>query len=141
MAFVHGKGTVVTLSGLSGPASGSHDLSTFLNQVTWEFGADTHDVTTFGQNSHVWATGLKVSTFSLSGVYDASLPNAPWFFFQQANGNLVTVLFKPEGTGTGKPSHSFSAVLTKYNQSSPVADMITFQADFNGSGDVTSTIQ
>jgi hypothetical protein len=141
MSFVHGKSTVVTLSGLSGPASGSHDISAFLTSATWDFGADVHDTTTFGKNDHVWATGLKTGKFSVSGIYDSSLPNAPWFVLQQSNGQTATVLFKPEGTGTGKPSHSFSAVLTNYSESNPVADMVTFQADWNVSDSVTSSIQ
>ena len=141
MATVHGKSSSVVLSGMSGPVSGSQDISSYLNTVTWDFGQDVHDVSTFGVNDHVFTYGLKNGTFSIGGFYDSTLPGGPWFVLQQSLGQRPTIAFKPEGTGTGKPSHSFTAVLTNYSQSNPVADMITFTADFNVSGAVTSTVQ
>lgn len=141
MAFVHGKNTVVTLSGLSGPASGSHDLSAYINTSTWNFGADQHDVTTYGKSDHVFASGLKTGTFSMGGIYDNTLPNSPWFVLQQANGQTVTINVKPEGTGTGKPSHTFSAVIGTYSQTAPVADMIAWTCDFTVSDSVATVTQ
>jgi hypothetical protein len=141
MAFVHGKNTVVVLSGLSGPASGSHDLSAFVNTSTWTFGADQHDVTTYGKNDHVMAPGLKNGTFSMGGIYESTLPNNPWFVLQQANGNTCTINIKPEGSGTGKPSHTFSAVMGTYNETAPVADMVSWDATFATSDLVTTVLQ
>jgi hypothetical protein len=141
MAFVHGKNTVVIVSGISGPASGSHDLSLFVNTSKWTFGSDSHDVTTYSKNDHVFAPGLKTGSFTFGGVYDSTAPgtNNPWFVLSQANGQTVTINLKPEGTGTGKPSHTFSAVLTDYGQTAPVADMVTWDATFTVSDLVTTT--
>jgi hypothetical protein len=143
MAFVHGKNTVITLSGLSGPASGSHDLSIYINTSKWNFGADSHDTTTYGKNDHVFAAGLKVGTFTMGGVYDGTNPstNTPWFVLSQATGSTCTIALKPEGTGTGKPTHTFTAVLTDYSQTAPVADMISWDSSFTVSDAVTTTIQ
>lgn len=142
MAFVHGKNTVVTLSGMSGPASGSHDISAYVDTSKWGFGADSHDVTTYGKNDHVFAPGLKVGSFTMGGTYDNTLvTNTPWFVMAQATGQTCTIVLKPEGTGTGKPSHSFTAVLTDYGQTAPVADMVKWESTFTVSDAVTSSIQ
>ena len=35
-----------------------------------------------------------------------------------------------EGTGTGKPTETFDGLLTKYAESSPVADYVQWSAEF-----------
>ena len=47
MAFVHGKNTFISLNG--------SDLSAFTNTSELGRTADSHDVTTYGKNSHVYA--------------------------------------------------------------------------------------
>lgn len=143
MTFIHGKNTVVTLSGLSGPASGTHDISLQVDTSTWTFGADAHDVSTYSKQDHVFAPGLKNGTFTMGGVYDNTSPgsNNVWFVLSQANGQTVTINLKPEGTGTGKPSHTFAGVLTAYNQAAPVADMVRWDSTFSVSDAVATVTQ
>ena len=62
MAFIHGKGTAVSLGG--------DDLSVYSNSVTFGRTSDSHDVTTFGKNAHVYQGGLLDGTCSIQGVYD-----------------------------------------------------------------------
>lgn len=143
MAFTQGKNTVITLSGMSGPASGSHDISAYCDTSKFSFGGDAIDLTTYGKNSHVWGKALKNATFTCGGKYDSSISEGPWWIMLQANeqDNGVTIVVKPQGTGTGKESHSFTAVLTDYSQTAPVADYIVWEASFNVSDDIVSSIQ
>jgi hypothetical protein len=135
MAFVHGKGVVVML--------GSTDLSAYGSSVTFTRTTDSHDVTTFGHNSKVYQGGLKDGTASLEGIYDSTAVSGPAAYFRttQAAGALVVLKYRPEGTGTSKPEAEVNVLVTSYEEQAPVADMITFTADLQLSGDVDDTVQ
>jgi hypothetical protein len=143
MALTVSKGTltVVTVSGLSGPASGTHDFSIYLDTSTWSFGSDVIDITTYGKSDHVFSAALKNGKWTMGGKYDTSITSAPWWILSQANGQTATIVLKPEGTGSGKPSHSFSAVLESYNQTAAVADFVMWDSSWSVSDAVTSSIQ
>lgn len=133
MSFVHGKGSVSTLGG--------SDLSVYSNQVEWKRTADSHDVTTFGKNSHVKQGGLLDGTATISGIYDNTATVGPRPVINPKVGTVVTMIWRPEGTGSGKPQESVSVLVTGYSESSPVADMVTWTCDVEHSDDVTSTTQ
>lgn len=132
MAFVHGKGTAVTLDG--------DDLSIYANSVTFSRSADSHDVTTFGNNSKVYVGGLKDGTATIEGIYDSTLLTGPRAVIQPLLGSVVVLVYRPEGTGTGKPIETADVVVTSYEQTSPVADMVTFTCELQLSDDVVSTV-
>lgn len=132
MAFVHGKDTVVTLN--------SSDLSAFTNQVEFTQSADSHDVTTYGKDAHVFVGGLKNGTCTLSGVYD-NTTSGPQDIIPPLIGTVVDLVFKPEGTGTGLPQLSAQVLVQDYTVTNPVADMVTWSCTLQLSDDVTSTNQ
>ena len=131
MGFVHGKGTVVSVD--------SNDMSVFSTSCEFELKSDSHDVTTFGNDNKVFAGGLKESSFKLEGTYDDTVDVGPRGTLEPAVGTVVEVVYKPEGTGTPKPTRTFDALLTTYTETAPVADMIKFSAQFQGSGAVAIT--
>jgi hypothetical protein len=134
MSFVHGKNTVVTVD--------SNDLSQYTNTSDFNPTADSHDVTTYGKNGHVFAPGLTNGTFTMGGTYDNTANTGPRAVLRPLIGaDPVTVVRQPEGAGTGLPQDSFSGLLTSYTESSPVADMVAWQATFQVSGDVDTTPQ
>jgi hypothetical protein len=57
------------------------------------------------------------------------------------SGELVTVKIQNEGTGSGLPQDSFSAIVTKYEQTAPAADMVTWAVDWQVDGVIDSTAQ
>lgn len=132
MAFVHSKDTYVSLGG--------DDLSAFTNSTTYNRSADSHDVTTYGKNSKVYAGGLKDGTVTIGGTYDSSV-TGPRAVVQPLLGTTVEFVFRPEGTGTDKPQDTVDVVVTAYNESSPVADMVQWTAELQMSDDVASTSQ
>lgn len=134
MGFQHGKDTEVTVGGT--------DLSAFTSQSDYNPTADSHDVTTYGKDGHVFAPGLTNGTFTMSGTYANSTSTSPRLTLQPLIGAAVTtVVRKPEGTGSGKPQDSFSGLCTSYTESNPVAGMIAWTANFQISGDVTTSTQ
>jgi hypothetical protein len=132
MAFKHGKDAEIELA--------STDLSAFCDNVDFQRSADSHDTTTFGQDGHTYAGGLTDGTCALTGTYDdgASGPKA---IVEPLLGTVVAVLYRPEGTGTGKPEAQFNALVTGYGETTPVADMIKWKADLQISGSVTEADQ
>ena len=132
MAFVHGKSTFISLNAV--------DLSAFTNESSLSRGADSHDVTTYGKNDHVFEGGLGLNTASMSGIYDNGSAG-PRDTIEPLVGTVVTLIRRPEGTGSGKPQDSVAVLVTSYVETSPVADMVTWSAELQCSDAVTSSNQ
>lgn len=132
MAFIHGKDGVVLLNGV--------DLSAFSNNIEWGKSADSHDVTTFGKASHVKQGGLFDGTVTLQGVYDDGIIS-PEAIIEPLIRTVVPLIYRPEGTGAGKPQRTVNVLVQEYTETVPVADMITWQLTMESSGDVAKTTQ
>lgn len=133
MPFIHGKGSVVSLGG--------SDLSIYSNSVEWERNADSHDVTTYGKNSHVKQGGLLDGSATVEGIYDSTAAVGPRPVVLPKVGTVVACVWRPEGTGAGKPQDTVNVLVAGYSESSPVADMITFSIDLEMSDDMTTVVQ
>lgn len=120
MAFVHGKGAYVSLD--------ATDLSAFCNSIEFSGEADSHDVTTFGKTHKVYAGGLKDGTCTLEGIYDDGA-TGPRATIQTLLGTVVEFIYRPEGTGVGKPESTVDVLVTSYEESAPVADMISWTCE------------
>ncbi len=133
MSFVHGKDTVISLDG--------HDLSVYVTSSQLESNADSHDVTTYGRDSHVRSGGLLDSKVTMSGIYDNSTSNGPSAVVLDLVGTVVPLVRKPEGTGAGKPTQTVQVLVQKFVETNPVADMVTWSCDMEGAGDLVLTTQ
>lgn len=133
MAFTHGKSTFVSLAG--------NNLSTYSNNCEFNRSGDSHDVTTFGKNSHVKNGGLLDGTCSLTGIYDNTAGTGPRGVIRPLIGTVVSLIHRPEGTGSGRPQDTVNVLVTGYNEASPVADMVTWVCEMEMSDDVISSVQ
>lgn len=133
MSFVHGKNTFVSVDG--------NDLSAYTNTSNLNASADVHQLTTYGKNTHVFGGGLANNQVSLGGSYDNHATTSPRRILLPRRGTTVTLVRRPEGTGTGKPQDTLSAVLTSYVETNPVGGYIEWTAEFQGSDDVTTIDQ
>lgn len=132
MAFVHGKNTYISLDG--------DDLSAYCNTSQLGRTADSHDVTTYGKNSHVFAGGLGNGTASMGGIYDDTTAG-PRDVIEPLIGTVVVLVRRPEGTGSGKPQDTVDVLVTGFTETAPVADMVTWECQMQLSGDVASANQ
>lgn len=132
MSFSHGRKTFISLNGV--------DLSAFTTTSQLEKNADKHDVTTYGNDNHVYQGGLKDGVATMSGVYD-NTAGGPRATIQALIGTNVTLIRRPDGTGSGKAQDSVSVLVEKYVETNPVADMVTWSCDLQMSGAVTTTAQ
>lgn len=133
MSRVHGKNTVVKVD--------ANDLSQYTDTSELPRTADSHDVTTYGNDSHRYDGGLLDGTFTMSGTYDNTATTGPQAVLRPLLGTVVPIIRQPEGTGIGKAQDSFNALMTKYTETSPVADMVKWSAEFQIDGDVNPAAQ
>ena len=134
MAFKHGKDTFVSING--------SDISAFTNNTTFGDETDTHDTTCYGNVRKTYQSGLGDGTITISGVYDdgATGPRAVLKPLK-ATGAAVTFIYRPEGTGAGRAQSSVSVIVKTFNESSPVADNVTWTSELQMTGLLNETDQ
>jgi hypothetical protein len=133
--LIHGKGTYLSVDGA--------DLSQYTSNSQLEFTMQTHDVTTYGKNRNVFHGGLGGGTITASGFYDNTATTGPRDVLEPLakSGEVVPIVHRPEGTGAGKPQDTVDGIITKYTQTHPVNDMVTWSIDIQMSDDVNSDPQ
>lgn len=132
MGKVHSKHTVIIIDG--------NDVSTFCTDSTCEQSAKTEDNTTYGKDAEVYDPQLLSGAFSCSGKYDDTAAG-PRAVLKPLVGTKVNVKYRPEGTGPNLPQDSFDAVITKYNETAPVAGYRSWSLDTQPSDVWDSTDQ
>lgn len=134
MTLRHGKDAEVEVGGI--------DLSQWARNVQLPREADTHDVTTYGNNNggHRYRGGLTDGSSTIQGIYDDDAAG-PQAVLEPLLGTTTTVVYRPEGSGAGLLEKTFSAVVSKYEETVPVADMITWQLELQVDGPVVSAAQ
>jgi hypothetical protein len=132
MAFVHGKDTYISLDG--------DDLTAYCDTSELDQQADEHDVTTYGRDDGVVAGGILRGSVSMGGTYDDGA-TGPKAIIEPLIGTVVTLIRRPEGTGSGKPQESLSVHVKRYVETNPVADMIKWSCEMTKSGAITRTTQ
>jgi len=127
MAFKHSKNTVLILGG--------NDISEFCNTSSLERSATSHDVTTYGKNSKVKQGGLLDGSASAGGWYDDTAAG-PHDVIQPMVGTVVTLVRRPEGTGSGLPQQTVDVLVQNYVETDPIDDIIQWTVALELSDDV-----
>ena len=135
---VHGKDSVFSVEDSAGTTL--RDLSSNLTNVAFSRQNDTHDTTAFGAEGHTFITGLTNGKITLTG----------WAMMTASTGTLtvldslvgldaVTVGFEygPLGSTPTYPKYTGECILESLDVSDPVADLVSFVAVLQISGDVT----
>lgn len=133
MARKHGRLTNISID--------ANDMSTYIDSSDFNVSVDSHDVTAYGDTNRQYIDGLIDATFSCSGHYDDAAGGPDTILRPLLGGGAITIIRQPEGTGSGLPQQSFSAIPTSYDESNPVDGQITFSADFQVTGTITTTAQ
>ena len=132
MAHKHSKLTVILVDG--------NDISQYCTDSNCEQSSGTEDNTTYGKNAIVKDPTLLTGAFGCSGKYD-SATTGPRAVLKPLVGTSVTVKYRPEGTGANLPQDSFTAVITKYTETAPVAGYRTWALETEPSDTWDSTAQ
>lgn len=133
MAKKHGRFTQVSVDG--------DDLTAMTNTSTLTRGGDEHDLTTYGHDDQVVDGGLGKQGFTMGGWYETGSSATPRATLEPAVMTVVEIIRKPEGTGAGKPTQTFDALVKSYVETNPVNDFIQWSAEFTVSDGIVDTTQ
>ena len=129
--FVHGKSVDFALDDTGGT---SRNISDTLNSVDFPEVTETADTTAFGSSSRSFIVGLESATFSISGLWDATVDGYMKGGTEPASRSFI---YGPAGSTSGNVKYTGAASMTNYSISSPVGDVVTYSADLQVTGAVT----
>lgn len=130
--FRHGK---LTHFEIADSGDVSRDISTVLRDVSLARVIDSAETTAFKSTVKTYVIGIPGATFSVSGMFDLTVDG----YFNGISGLEAAraFIYGPEGNAAGRRRISGDAYLTNYSISGSVSDMVSFQADFQVTGDIT----
>ena len=130
--FVHGKSTDFAIDDTGGS---SRNISDTLSDVSFPQTIDTAETTAFGSSNKSYIVGLKDTTISVTGIWDATVDG----YLSGTEPASRTFIYGPAGSTSGNVKYTGEAIMTNYSQANPVGDVVTFTADFQVTGAVTRT--
>ena len=130
--FRHGKSTSFKVDNSGGSLT---DISDTLTDVSFPQTIETAETTSFGSNAKTYIVGLSDATLSVSGNFDATVDA----HLAGIAGQAATVSFEygPEGSTSTFVKYTGEAILTSYEKSGAVGDVVTYSAEFQITGAVT----
>ena len=128
--FAHGKSTDFALDDTGGT---SRSLANTLTDVSFPQSIDTAETTAFGSTNKSYIVGLKDTTISVSGLWDATIDG----YLSGTEPASRSFIYGPAGSTGGNVKYTGEAIMTNYSQGNPVGDVVTFTADFQVTGAVT----
>lgn len=130
--FRHGKSTVFKVDNSGGTLT---DISNSLTDVSFPQTVDTAETSAFGSSAKTYVVGLTDATISVSGMFDATVDA----HLNGILGQAATVSFEygPEGSTSPNVKYTGEAILTSYEKSGSIGDMVSYSAEFQVSGAVT----
>lgn len=137
--FRHGKNAYFALDGT---AASLVNLSDTLNDITMPREIETAETTAFGDNDKTYITGLTDATVSLSGMFDATVDALIGGNISNLRSGSVSSLsfeYGPAGSASARPKFTGEALITSYEVSSPVGDVVTYSLELQVTGGVTRT--
>lgn len=134
MAFRHGKNAVFKLDNSAGSLT---DISAYCDEVSLPRSIETGETTVFGKTAKTYIVGLTDATLSVSGKWDSTVDaHLAGILGQDAT---VTFEYGPEGSSAGRIKYTGEAIVTSFEASSPVGDVVTFSLELQCSDTITRT--
>lgn len=140
MAFTHGKNAVFSIDDSTGTLRA---LTSYVENVSGlPGGRDLAEVTAFGDGGTKSIPGLADISFKIKGHFDSTATTGPNAVLNSLRTATATATFEygPEGSSTGKVKFTGECWLTEYEVESEVDDKVSFSAEFQVDGTVTSTV-
>jgi hypothetical protein len=130
--FRHGKSTVFKVDNNAGSLT---DISDTLTDVSFPQSVDTAETTAFGSSAKTYIVGLTDANFSVSGNFDATVDAHLAAIVGKADS--VSFEYGPEGSTSTFVKYTGEAILTSYDKSGAVGDVVSYSAEFQVTGAVT----
>lgn len=137
MANAHGSESVILIH----DGTSLRNISPYVKTIDNNQNRDGNDTTTKGATGKTYRGGLTDGEIRINGLWDDTADVGSRTVFgvikASATGAISSVELGMEGDDTGDIKETFAAVLTQYDESSPVDDMVAFTATLKISGAVT----
>jgi hypothetical protein len=130
--FRHGKSTVFKVDNSGGSLT---DISNTLTDVSFPQSVDTAETSTFGSSAKSYVVGLTDSTLSISGNFDATVDAHLAAVLGQAAS--LSFEYGPEGSTAGYVKYTGEALMTSYEKSGAIGDVVSYSAEFQVTGAIT----
>ena len=131
MAFKHGSDSTFAIDDSGATAR----TITCVDNVSFTQNGEPAEVTSLGDNSKAFIAGLKDASLSISGSWDVTATTGNDVVLSGiVGGGAGTFSYSPDG---GTTTYSGECLCTSYEASSPVADKVSFSADFQPTGTIT----
>ena len=130
--FRHGKSTVFKVDNAAGSLT---DISNTLTDVSFPQSVDTAETSSFGSSAKAYVVGLSDSTLSVSGNFDATVDAHLAAVLGQAAS--LSFEYGPEGSTAGFVKYTGESILTSYEKSGAIGDVVTYSAEFQVTGAIT----
>lgn len=130
--FTHGKATVFKVDNSGGTLT---DISNVLTDVSFPQSVETAETSAFGSSAKSYVVGLSDATLSVSGNFDTTVDA----HLIAVLGQAATLSFEygPEGSTAGDAKYTGECLMTSYEKSGAVGDVVTFSSEFQVTGAVT----
>ena len=130
--FRHGKNASFKVDNAAGTLT---DISTTLNSVTFPREIETLETTSFGSSNRSDVVGFTDATISIEGSFDATVDaHLAGILGQEAS---VSFEYGPEGTTAGQVKYTGEALMTSYETSAGIGDIVAYSAEFQVTGAIT----
>lgn len=117
MTFRHGKNTKVLVN--------QYDLSAYFSESSTSQSAETGETTTYGSTAKSYVVGLTDSTMSLKGFFDGAVGAVDEIIAAALQTDAENITVAPEGLSAGSRVTTFTSILTSYEVTAPVADVVS----------------
>ena len=121
MTFRHGKNTKVLAN--------NYDLSAYFSESSVSQSAETGETTTYGSSAKSYIIGLTDSTMSLKGFFDGAVGAVDEIIAAALATDNEFITVAPEGLAAGSRVTTFNSILTSYEVTSPVADVVSISLE------------
>jgi hypothetical protein len=130
--FRHGKSAVFKVDNSGGSLT---DISNTLNSISFPRDVETLETTSFGSSDRSYVVGFKNATISVEGSFDATVDaHLAGILGQDAT---VSFEYGPEGSTSPQVKYTGECLMTSYETSAGVGDIVTYSAEFQITGAVT----
>jgi hypothetical protein len=130
--FRHGKSTVFKVDNAAGTLT---NISDTLTDVSFPQSVDTAETSTFGSSAKSYVVGLTDSTLSVAGNFDATVDTHLAGVLGQAAS--LSFEYGPEGSTNGFVKYTGECILTSYEKSGAIGDVVSYSAEFQVTGAIT----
>lgn len=130
--FRHGKAAVFKIDDSGGTL---RNISDSLNSISFPREAEVLETTSFGSSDRTYIVGFKNGTISIEGSFDATYDG----YLAGVLGQDATLSFEygPEGSTSTYTKYTGECIMTSYESTAGVGDVVSYSAEFQITGAVT----